>query len=123
MRPAAFRRRPCHPLEFQYSSFDNGSEAFQEGSLPMSIPHGSDHRVYLLRREFQAAVVTSDALKYCHRAESLEGGFHLIAEGEVYLHSDDVAYCLNCAIHQGIATAERPNLDRGNRIAPNPTPE
>ena len=82
-----------------------------------------DHRVYLLRKEFEAAVITSDSTKYCHRAESLEGGFHLIAEGEIYVHSDDVTYCFNCAIALGIATAERPNLGRGNRMAPNPSRE
>ena len=89
----------------------------------MSDAAHADHRIYLLRKEFEAAVITSDATKYCHRAESLEGGFHLIAEGEIYLHSDDVAYCLNCAIAQGIATADRPNLNRGNRMAPNPSRE
>jgi hypothetical protein len=88
----------------------------------MHDDHGSDHRVYLVRKEFQAACKTSEATMYCHRSESLEGGFHLIAEGEIYVHSDDVAYCLNCAIALAIATSERPNLDRGHRIPPNPIP-
>ena len=88
----------------------------------MTTHKGPDHRVYLARKDFQAAVKTSEATVYCNRSESLEGGFHLIAEGEIYVHSDDVCYCLNCAIELAIATAERPNLDRGNRIPPNPIP-
>jgi len=83
---------------------------------------GPDHRVYLVRKDFQAAVKTSEATLYCHRSESVEGGFHLIAEGEIYVFSEDVAYCLNCAVGLAIATAERPNLEKGSRIAPNPIP-
>jgi hypothetical protein len=95
-----------------------------ERSLAMSDPHHSmDHRVYLIRKEFQAATRTSEPTLYCNRAESPEGGFHLIADGEIYVHSEDITYCLNCAIALAIATSERPNLLRGARMAPNPSPE
>jgi len=80
-----------------------------------------DRRVYLLRREFETAVRTSEAALYCHRGE-LGSGFHLIAEGEIFVRHEDLAYCLNCAVDLAIATSERPNLDRGSRIPPSIEP-
>jgi hypothetical protein len=80
-----------------------------------------DRRIYVLRKEFETAVRTSEAALYCHRGE-LGGGFHLIAEGEIFVRHDDLAYCLNCAVDLAIATVERPNLERGNRIPTNPSP-
>lgn len=85
--------------------------------------HGPDHRIYLIRKDFHAAVKTDGPSLYCNRAESPQGGFHLITDGEVYLFSEDVSYCLNCALASAIATTERPNLLRLSRLAPNPVPE
>jgi len=81
----------------------------------------ADHRVYLVRKDFEVGVKSPEATLYCHKGE-LGGGFHLIAEGEIYVHHEDVNYCLNCAVATGIVTDQRPNLERGSRILPSPSP-
>lgn len=80
-----------------------------------------DHRIYLARKDFEVSVRSGTETLYCHRGD-VGGGFHLIAEGEIFARHEDVNYCLNCAVALGIASDQRPNLDRGSRIPPNPTP-
>ena len=71
----------------------------------------ADRRLYLLDpHASQVHAENSDSRRYCHRAED-GGGFHGLAEGEIYVVQDGHDYCLNCAVELGAATFERPTLE------------
>ena len=73
----------------------------------------SDHRLYFPAPETWTAHVKSNSTKeYCYTKMPGEEHFHLLVKGEIYLQHQDEKLCLNCAMRQGVLTANRMHWQR-----------
>lgn len=76
---------------------------------------GEDHRLYLAEPGWHVAIKHDTEPLNCHLADSVDGFYHRILAGELYLAKETERLCLNCALKKGILNHERPTLAHSRR--------
>ena len=78
-------------------------------------PHAQDRRLYVPHSQGWQAGIQAGARVYCSIRQPGEDWFHLLVDGEIYLHLGSDKLCLNCALRQGYITADRLYWQTGHR--------
>ncbi|MBM82541.1 MAG: hypothetical protein CMJ78_18410 [Planctomycetaceae bacterium] len=66
-----------------------------------------DLRLYVPDTRWQVDIKRSGDKEYCSVKTPNEDYFHLLMQGEIYIHRGIEKCCLNCATRLGITTDER----------------
>jgi hypothetical protein len=72
-----------------------------------------DHRLYLPFSDDWQVRVHKGIRTYCSFQNPGENWFHLLVDGELYLHSGEEKICLNCALRHGLLTTDRLYWQKG----------
>lgn len=95
----------AHRLKMVETMSENESALPRPSTGP---PDSGDRRLYLPNGNVGSMHVKRGADRvYCYTKHPGEDYFHLIVEGEVYVHTGDDMLCLNCAVRHGILTTDR----------------
>ena len=80
----------------------------QNAATPKSTPEPQpDHRLYVPPDGWEAHVKRGWEKEYCYAQNPGEDFFHPILSGEIFLQRDNEKFCLNCALRNGLITADR----------------
>ncbi len=77
-----------------------------------------DRRLYVPHSQGWQTGIQTGARTYCSIRQPGEDWFHLLVDGEIYLHFGSDKLCLNCALRQGYITADRLYWQTGHRQPP-----
>lgn len=100
------------------SEDDVPSEFIQRDIFVESVPSqaGRDHRLYVPKQAgWEAAIKQTWEQEYCYSKNPGEDWFHLLANGELYIHRGTEKFCLTCALRLKVLTRDRLFWQKGSR--------